>query len=58
MAKIFDYCIQCGEPIYAADDNAYGEDYVITPDGPVHLDDCLMDWGYRNRKEAKEEEPC
>lgn len=44
-------CIQCGAPIYRANEAYDGEEYIETEDGPVHWD-CWRAYGWRKKKEA------
>lgn len=49
---IFDRCAVCGEPIIASDGFYDGDYYIETIQGYIHFD-CVMEWAYQNRREAK-----
>ena len=51
---VYGYCIECNKPIYADDDNYYGDYIVEFPDGPMHYD-CAIQWCKSGRKEARNE---
>ena len=47
-----DLCVECGEPIRIATDTHYGEEYIMTEDGPVHWE-CWNQYGEKLKQEAK-----
>ena len=49
---IFAYCEQCGQPIYRATDDEYGDDYVpLSKDACLHYD-CVFGWAKKMKREA------
>lgn len=50
--EVFGDCIQCGGPIFAANEDYDGEEYIETEDGPVHWD-CWFEYGKKQKKEAR-----
>ena len=49
---IFDRCIHCGRIIHSAMPGYDGDEYVETPDGPVHWD-CWDEYGRKMIREAR-----
>lgn len=51
--EIFGYCEQCGNAIYRANDEEYGDDYLELPDDTYIHDDCIREWVKDHKKEAR-----
>jgi len=49
---IFGYCEQCGNAIYRATEEEYGDEYVDLPDGTCIHYDCVREWANEIKKEA------
>lgn len=49
---IIGYCAACGEPIRGKTERWEGDWYVDSPDGPIHWDDCWMNYGESLLKEG------
>lgn len=45
-------CFYCGQPILAADDGYYGDEYIETMDGLIHYEECWEKYGREMKKEA------
>ena len=49
---IFGYCEQCGNAIYRATDEEYGDEYVDLQDGTFIHYECVQEWANERKKEA------
>ena len=50
---IFGYCEQCGNAIYRATDEEYGDEYVDLQDGTFIHYECVREWANERKKEAR-----
>lgn len=52
IRPIFGRCVHCGKIIHSEISGYDGDEYVATPDGPVHWD-CWFEYGLKTKKEAR-----
>ena len=49
---VFGYCEQCGNAIYRATDEEYGDDYIELQDENYIHYECVREWANEIKKEA------